>query len=197
MGKTLDLVASFKFDDEPLGEFTGYANVSSVVDRQSDRVMKGAFAKDLATNGPRRVLQWQHDASEPIGTVELAEDDHGLRVVRGKLVLEVQRAKEAYALLKAGAITSMSIGYDVVDSRFDRKGVRELVALRVHEVSLVTHAANLQAVVDHVKAGGEAELKSLLDTLQSLNRSARDRREAEQIEELTRAIRNARTAFSK
>lgn len=38
-----------------------------------------------------------------------------------------------------------------------------MVALRVHEVSLVTHVACVQAVVDHVKAGGEAELKSLLE----------------------------------
>src|SRR5688500_7968427 len=94
------LIIPTEFKDGGEGTFTGYGNVTSIVDSYGDRTMPGAFRDDLLTRGARRPLLWGHNPMEPIGTVDLTEDHHGLRVTKGHLVLGVQRAKEAYALLK-------------------------------------------------------------------------------------------------
>jgi HK97 family phage prohead protease len=134
------------------GEFTCYASVFDNLDSYADRVAKGAFADDLRARGNTRPLLWQHNTEEPIGIIELQEDAHGLRG-RGKFVLAVQRARECHELLKAGAISGMSIGYQTLKSRSLRDGSRELVSVRLFECSCVTHAANELAIVDSVKTG--------------------------------------------
>ena len=55
---------------------------------------------------------WNHNDSEPIGVyTNIYEDEKGL-YVEGKLLIDdVPRAKSTHALLKAGAIDGLSIGY--------------------------------------------------------------------------------------
>ena len=84
----------------------------------------------------------------------MAEDDHGL-LVKVKLTLGVQRAKEVLALMKDGVITEMSIGYDTIKQQWV-EGIRHLQEIRLWDVSPVTFAANPEAVVVTVK---ELELK--------------------------------------
>lgn len=119
----------------------GYASVFGVTDRGGDVVAPGAYAASLAAMaaaGRRVKLLWQHDAGEPIGVWdELVEDAHGLRV-RGRLLPEVGRAREAAALLEAGAIDGLSIGYRTVKSERVPGGGRRLLAVDLWEVSLVT-----------------------------------------------------------
>src|SRR5262249_31273336 len=95
-------------------------------------------------------------------------------------VLDVQRAREIYALMKAGVIDAMSIGYETVTSRQARDGARELAEVKLWEVSLVTFPANALALVDSVKSN-EASLGKLLSALQGASfaiKSARDREDA-------------------
>ena len=78
-----------------------------------------------------------------------AEDDHGL-YVKGRLFLEVQRAREAYVLLKNGALDGLSIGY--IPTRVTNEGMgRVLTEVALHEISLVTFPANSSARVQQVK----------------------------------------------
>src|SRR5205085_213396 len=120
------------------GTFTAIANRTNVVDLGGDQTMPGAFKNDLATNGTTRPLFWAHQADQIIGTVTLKEVPQvGLVVTEGRLVLEVQKAAEAYALLKAGALTGLSIGYQTIKEKY-AGGVRQLLEVRVHEVSLVS-----------------------------------------------------------
>lgn len=116
----------------------GYASVFGVPDNGGDVVVAGAFARAIAGGAPLPLL-WQHEAHEPIGTVEkLAEDARGLRVI-ARLVEGSARGSDAAALLRAGALTGLSFGYRVRASRPDRaRGVRELTDLDLIEVSLVT-----------------------------------------------------------
>lgn len=132
------------------GTFEGYVSVYDVVDAGNDLVEKGAFSKTIAENGSQVPLLWQHNPDEPIGTLELEDDDKGLKV-KGSLVLDVERARDAYALLKAGVVRGMSIGYKAVTKKIE-EGVRHLKEIRLYEGSLVTFPMNPLAQVTAVKA---------------------------------------------
>lgn len=113
----------------------GYAAVFDVPDRGRDVVRKGAFA-GAAAGMP---LLWQHDAGRPVGVIERAEEDtRGLRV-SARLADGSDGAREAASLLRAGALSGLSFGYRVKRARADRaRGLRELLAVELIEVSLVT-----------------------------------------------------------
>jgi HK97 family phage prohead protease len=135
------------------GYFTGYASVFDHVDRQQDVILAGAF--EQASGKPQSIkLLWQHDPTQPIGKVEYAEeDDYGL-YVEARLLLDVQKGREAYSLLKNNAISGLSIGYNVKDSIYDYDtGLRLIRKIELYEISLVTFPANEMAQVVGVKEG--------------------------------------------
>jgi len=138
------------------GTFVGYGSVFHVEDDYKDVVVPGAFVKSLSehkTLGRMPALLWQHNSSQPIGVwEEMIEDDHGL-LCRGRLLIDdVQQAKEAHALLKAGAISGLSIGYRTIVDEYDREsGISTLKELELWETSLVTFPANDAARVTGVK----------------------------------------------
>lgn len=100
------------------GTFEGYGNVFNVVDSYGDIVLPGAFAESLADHkakGTLPKLLWQHDEAQPIGVWnEMFEDEHGL-YCKGRLILEVEKARECHALMKAGAIDGLSIGGEPIE----------------------------------------------------------------------------------
>ncbi|MFQ6018229.1 MAG: HK97 family phage prohead protease [Kiloniellaceae bacterium] len=141
-------------DGAKLGVFEGLASTFGNRDMAGDIIEPGAFKGSIAE--PRRVkMLWQHDARAPIGTWEqIAETGSGL-AVKGRLVLEVQRAREALALLKAGAVDALSIGFSVPrdGAVFDReKAVRRIKSVDLWEVSVVTFPVNPKARINRVKA---------------------------------------------
>ncbi|MCX7888561.1 MAG: HK97 family phage prohead protease [Rhodobacteraceae bacterium] len=119
----------------------GYASLFGIADQSGDVVARGAYARSLAAlEGAGRSVKmlWQHDAAEPIGVWdEVREDARGLWV-RGRLLQEVGRAREAAALIAAGAIDGLSIGYRTVVAERDAEGRRMLRDLDLWEVSVVT-----------------------------------------------------------
>ena len=147
------------------GRFAGYASVFGVVDNQRDMMLAGAFKHTLSGRTGEIKLLWQHQQSEPIGVFDtIFEDKHGL-YVEGRLLLDVQRAKEAYALLKEGAVSGLSIGYSPVRYKTDSKtGIRLLAEVELWEISLVTFPANEVAGVTVVKhSQEEAQTKQSSD----------------------------------
>lgn len=119
----------------------GYASHFGQEDRGGDVVMRGAYARSLArlaeTGGQVKML-WQHDPAQPIGVWdEVREDGTGLWV-SGRILSDVARGREAAALIAAGAIDGLSIGYRTVKATKDDKGRRLLQELELWEVSLVT-----------------------------------------------------------
>jgi len=132
------------------GIFEGHAAVFGNKDLVDDVIVPGAFKKTLSEHSELPIL-WQHDTREPIGvTLEAAEDQKGLRV-KGQLNLDVARGREAYSLLKQGAIKGLSIGYNVVKEAW-QDSVRQIKEVRLWEWSLVTFPANPLAQVEAVKA---------------------------------------------
>ena len=141
------------------GTFEGYAAVFGNVDAWGDIILPGAFKVSLKEHKSKKTmpaLLWQHDSRQPIGVWEsMMEDTHGL-FVKGRLLrTDVQKGAEAYALLKAGALSGMSIGYIARDYSIDEKTyVRTLKRVDIYEASLVTFPANEHAQVTAVKALG-------------------------------------------
>ena len=58
--------------------------------------------------------------------------------VKGRILTELAQGREAAALLAAGAIDGLSIGYRTLRAERDGKGQRLLAELDLWEVSLVT-----------------------------------------------------------
>lgn len=138
-------------DDGNFGYFEGYAITFGNIDRDNDIAVKGCFAQSLK-DFPNPKMCWQHDITNPIGSyVELKEDDKGL-FVKGRINLGTRQGKEAYALLKAGDLDSLSIGYMPTEDGWAVKdGIRYLTEVMLYEISLVTIPANPEATIDEVK----------------------------------------------
>jgi len=150
------------------GKFSGYLAVFGNLDSYGDKIRKGAFKatlKEHAAKGRKVVILWQHRWDQPLGVFDvLREDDVGLYVEGQLLVGDVRQAGEAHALMKAGAITGMSIGFESVAYKIDKDGNRELTEIKLWEGSIVTFPANDEARIDAVKSALEAgTLPSLPD----------------------------------
>lgn len=157
------------------GTFEGYGSLFGELDDGGDVVEVGAFVDSLAAHkaaGTMPKLLEQHDPAKPLGIwLDMYEDKKGLRC-KGKLLLEVARAREVHALMKAGAIDGLSIGYETIEyshvslDEFSQKyswygsscaassspTVRLLSKCDLWEVSIVTFPMLRTARVDAVKA---------------------------------------------
>lgn len=95
----------------------GYASLFGACDQGGDEVACGAYAASLKRlSAEKRAVKmlWQHDPAQPIGIWdEVREDERGL-YVKGRLLDTVERGREAAALIGAGAIDGLSIGYRTV-----------------------------------------------------------------------------------
>ncbi len=122
-------------------EISGYASLFGAADQGGDVVEAGAYAACLtrAKSAGRSIkMLWQHDPAQPIGVWdEVREDKRGLWV-KGRILSSVARGREAAALIEAGAIDGLSIGYRTVKASKNTKGQRLLSELELWEVSLVT-----------------------------------------------------------
>ena len=135
------------------GTFAGYASLFGKPDLGRDMVMPGAFAATLRRRGAAGVrMLWQHDPNQPIGTwLDMREDARGL-YVKGRLAGGVGKAREVLALIRAGALDGLSIGYRTVRARKDAAaGVRRLLEVDLFEVSVVTFPMLPGARVESVK----------------------------------------------
>lgn len=148
------------------GFFSGYGAVFGNIDWYNDVILPGAFTASLAKWRAKNKMPpvlWNHNDSEPIGVyTNIYEDEKGL-YVEGKLLIDdVPRAKSTHALLKAGAIDGLSIGYSTKKANQQGNGVRELVEVDLGEISIVTQPANERSVITSVKSKlDEGELPTL------------------------------------
>ncbi|PZX17716.1 hypothetical protein LX81_01443 [Palleronia aestuarii] len=135
----------------------GYASLFGTPDHGGDVVEAGAYAVSLgalASRGGRVKMLWQHDPTQPIGVWdEVREDGRGL-YVKGRILTEIERGREAAALVQAGAIDGLSIGYRTKRAGKDGRGRRLLSELELWEVSLVTFPMLPEARVGSKRAEG-------------------------------------------
>jgi uncharacterized protein len=144
------------------GCFVGKGAVYNNVDSHSDVILPGAFRDWMTKNGDQIVILNQHDTTQPIGIGKLVDTPHAL-LVEARLNLDLQLARDVFSNLLLGVIKGLSIGFETVEKRIRRDGIRELVKLNLWEISCVTFPSNTRAVVTDVKAtDNERELAEAL-----------------------------------
>lgn len=155
----------------------GYASLFGATDQGGDVVQVGAYGVSLAKlrkAGSGVKMLWQHDPTRPIGIWdEVREDARGL-YVKGRLLLEVQAAREAHVLLQAGAIDGLSIGYRTIRSEKAAGGQRLLHEIELWEVSLVTFPMLPEARVQADPSDLSDPAEDLARTLAESFREARE-----------------------
>ena len=173
--KSLALKSEAVQDD---GFFSGYCNVFDVKDSYGDVVKKGAFSNSLNAwqqKGKMPPILWQHNKAEVIGIwTKLYEDERGL-YGEGKLLIDdIARAKEAHALIKAGAIDGLSIGFYIKEWLYSKDDdALNLLEVDLKEVSIVTFPANEDSTVSNIKSQvlqqGQSDTQKAIDILRQIN----------------------------
>lgn len=129
------------------GRFVGYAAVFNSASQPLpfvERIAPGAFARSLRNRKSDIRLYVNHNSDMPLasrrsGTLELTEDDHGLKVEAE--LPDTSYARDLRELMAAGVVDRMSFGFSVAkggDKWSDDGAERTLTAVTLHEVSVVT-----------------------------------------------------------
>ncbi|MEP3628877.1 MAG: HK97 family phage prohead protease [Hyphomicrobiales bacterium] len=135
------------------GTFSGYASLFGAEDLGRDVLMPGAFRNSLKKQGADGVrMLFQHDPNVPIGVWDIIrEDDRGL-YVKGRLTLDVEKAREVHALMLDGGLNGLSIGFKTIKGKRDQKtGVRQIFEVDLWEISVVTFPMLPEAKITSVK----------------------------------------------
>lgn len=140
-------------DDKHYLNIEGYASVFHVEDSYKDIIMPGAFTESLKEYKSGKVkFLWQHDYNFPIGVIDLLyEDKHGL-FLKGRILKNIAKGKEACELILNKAINGLSIGFVVKDYSYNQAGRRLISAIDLHEVSIVTFPANSMSTINQAKS---------------------------------------------
>ena len=152
------------------GTFSGYSSLFGAEDLGRDVLMPGAFKNSLKKQGAGSVrMLFQHDPNVPIGVWDIVrEDDRGL-YVKGRLTLDVEKAREVHALMLDGGLNGLSIGFKTIKGKRDQKtGVRQIFEVDLWEISVVTFPMLPEAKITSVKTAvgktGASKLSSIPTT---------------------------------
>jgi HK97 family phage prohead protease len=156
LGFTVEETKQDERDGAKIGVFSGHL-AAYAKDECDDIFIPGAFKNSIEShkergNRPIRML-YQHWSDNLIGGFpidDVKEDEVGL-FVKGEINLEVQKGAEAFALMKQGVLTDMSIGFSIIDSEW-REDVRILKEVEIWEGSVVSEPCNRSATIDEVKS---------------------------------------------
>lgn len=172
--ETLTLnAAEVRFASDDAGTFTGYASVFGEADSYGDIIKAGAFKKSIASRAKNGgvALFWNHSSDQPIGIwTELSEDAKGLKVA-AKLVTETVRGAETLALIKAGAVSGLSIGFRAISSERGANGARVLTEIDLIEISVVALPAASKARINSVRSSGQSDSSHFIAAVKAATRS--------------------------
>jgi HK97 family phage prohead protease len=156
---------SIKDIDTKLGIITGYFSIFGNKDADGDIVIPGAYKKTLKENGPDspkpRILHlYMHDSMKPLAKPSvLKEDKTGLYFE--SQISQTALGKDVIQLYQDKVLTEHSIGYQIVKrERDEEREEQKLIELKLWEGSTVSWGANMDAVVNSVKADGVPDPKT-------------------------------------
>ena len=122
------------------GTVEGYASLFGEIDAARDMVMPGrsrARSRAAASAACRCCSSTTRPSRSACGS-SFTRTSRGLRA-RGRLIPDVARARELIALVRAGAVDGLSIGFRTVKGRVDPASrVRRLIDVDLWEISIVT-----------------------------------------------------------
>jgi len=148
---TLGAGAKTMLTADDRGRIRGYAAVFGTTNRKQSRILPGAFRGSL--HRVPLVMLWKHDSDKPIGSWStLSEDSIGL-LADGEINLNVAAGRDAFALIRAGDVSGLSVGiaatrdgFKVVDD------VLEFSAVDLYEISVAPVPAEDLARITNVGA---------------------------------------------
>lgn len=162
--------AEFKAGKEE-GVYEGYFSIFGNVDDGLDVILPGAFTKTLAERAKRIKVFFGHDWAKLIAPppTEIYEDSKGL-YAKGRLTLGSFWGREAWELMKDGALTEGSIGFMTIPGQVTWRdnGIREIAEVKLFEISPVPLGMNPLTEVQAIKALRGANPARYLDTLTAL-----------------------------
>ena len=128
------------------GNFRGILSTYGNEDLAGDICDQGCWTDSVSAKGGQFPLLWQHDMTEPIGSFKVVDTTAAL-VIEGHFNQDVQRGREAYALLKAGDVKGLSVGFNMLDWAYI-DGVRHITKADLWEGSFVTFPCNTLAYAE-------------------------------------------------
>lgn len=155
------------------GQIEAYASVFNNRDSYGDVMRKGSFANTLKqwTEADSKTLPllWGHNLSDPNmnlgGVFDAKEDDHGLRV-KAEFDMDNPTSAQVYRLVKSGRVSELSFAFDYLkyedvepeaeNNEFEGKFYRNVLEVKLYEVSIVPIGANPETEVLAVKSALEA-----------------------------------------
>ena len=159
--------------DEDKGEFEGRAAVFDKPDRHGEIIVPGAFTRTLHGHKKKRVKMLRgHDQNDIIGVWEVLREDSDGLFVKGRLLLQLQKAAETFILLKEKALDGLSIGFLVVkDEFYTKKKQIKLLEIDLLEISLVAIPRQAAALVTSVRSISPEDITTKRD-LETVLRNA-------------------------
>ena len=154
---------------QEVGKIEAYGAIYNNVDEGNDRILPGAFARTVKNSKSRAQsrdnpyifkMLWNHNQDELIGGwYDIDPNDPKGLHCWGDVLLSTQRGREYYDLALAKMADEFSIIYDVIrgekdnpGARYDEKGVRELMQLRLFTIDPVVLAMNDETYTIAVKS---------------------------------------------
>jgi HK97 family phage prohead protease len=147
----------------------GWASVYDVVNSWGDMLTMGCAAKTLSEGIDRIAILSQHDMwDDPIGKLLSAEET----TKEGKsgiwIKVRISDAEDDIKIkIREGILKELSIGYSTVNGKVITKEDGSTywmeTEIRLYEVSLVTRAANPEAVITTMNAENADRFTALLD----------------------------------
>jgi len=167
-------------DDKPMRRAVRVVASTDTVDSYGEIVEQ---SWNLARYLGNPIVLYQHSSWEPIGTAEDVGVEDG--VLKATLVFAPEgvtaAADKAWALIEAGILRTVSVGFvpaDVREEKRDGRSVYVLANNELREISLVSLPANPDAVIEaRVRAAGAArsqpvtpakEASSMIEVMKAL-----------------------------
>ncbi len=151
MNAHMVLKASLSVDEA--GAISALAWPFAKPDRVGDMIEKGAFGSAK----PPLPMLFGHDPNDPVGVWHGASEKADGLHLSGKLMVDdLPRAREVRALVKAGAVRGVSIGFVTKKAKARPGGGRIISQLELLEASLVTIPMHPGARVTSAKSLVEA-----------------------------------------
>jgi len=157
-----------------------------------EKIRPGAFKKTVKESDIRAL--WNHDSNFVLGrtaadTLELTEDEHGLKI--DITPPDTQWARDLMVSIERGDVSQMSFGFRTIRDEWsnqddERETIRELIEVRLFDVSPVTFPAYPQTEVQLRSVLGMEmrEIEVALSNLEAGNITEEDSRFLENLREV-------------
>lgn len=156
------------------GTVSGYVVVWDVEDLKGDVHRKGAYKNTIANDRNVPLLP-NHDQSNPIGRAfNFVEDDFGLKFEAN--FASTDRAQEYRQFLQEGVIEKFSMGWAVLKSNPRSGGGREILEVKLFEVSPVAVPVGEATMVLEVNNIAVEPVPDIMDRFYGLVKNIGDKK---------------------